>query len=155
MSTTIESTDLVPVPRIVVGVDGSPQSLLALRWAARYAADINGSVEAVTAWRVATTWELPYGWDAQKEASETLDRALTEVFGGQPPPSVVHTVLPGTAAQVLLTVAKDAAMLVVGSRGHGGFVGMLLGSVSSAVAEHAPCPVLIVHGDLAGLPLKW
>jgi nucleotide-binding universal stress UspA family protein len=56
------------------------------------------------------------------------------------------------AAKVLLDVSQGAIMLVVGSRGHGGFAGLLLGSVSANVAEHAPCPVLVIHGDQAEPP---
>ncbi len=133
---------------IVVGVDGSEPSRAALRWAVRIAPVVDGVIEAVT------TWEIPsnYGWAADPgdwqpdvNAKTVLDEALDAVFGEQRPPGLVTTVREGHASTVLLEVSKDADMLIVGSRGHGGFAGLLLGSVSAAVAEHARCPVLVVH----------
>jgi nucleotide-binding universal stress UspA family protein len=68
------------------------------------------------------------------------------VFGGRRPPGLRTDVREGNAARVLLEASEGARMLVVGSRGHGGFAGLLLGSVSAACAEHASCPVLVLHG---------
>jgi nucleotide-binding universal stress UspA family protein len=69
------------------------------------------------------------------------------VFGGDRPAGLVTRVEQGGAARILIDVSQGANLLVVGSRGHGGFAGLLLGSVSSACAEHAACPVLVVHGE--------
>lgn len=87
----------------------------------------------------------PGDWQTDVNAKTVLDEALDAVFGEQRPPGLVTTVREGHASTVLLEVSEDADMLIVGSRGHGGFAGLLLGSVSAAVAEHARCPVLVVH----------
>jgi nucleotide-binding universal stress UspA family protein len=141
--------------RIVVGVDGSKSSHQALRWA-RFLADTTGcSVEAVMAWQPlsAYSWATmgwaayPGDWDPAADAHKALTDAVEEVFGATPPANLTIAVREGGAAQVLLEAGAGARMLVVGSRGHGGFAGLLLGSVSSACAEHASCPVLVVHGE--------
>ena len=74
-----------------------------------------------------------------------LQTALDEVFASQRPLGLETVVKQGHARNVLLAASEDAEMLVVGSRGRGGFAEMLLGSVSAACVEHAPCPVLVVH----------
>lgn len=136
--------------RVVVGVDGSESSKEALRWAARIAGT-DGRIEAVIAWDYPTS----YGWptllgdwrpdiDAEKLVVETVD----EVFGATRPVGLTTRVIRGHARDVLLDASADADMLIVGSRGHGGFAGLLLGSVSAACAEHAKCPVLVVHAPL-------
>ena len=136
-------------PRIVVGVDGSESSKDALRWAARIATATGAFVDAVMVWEFVST----YGWSALPPAApppveleERLDKIVTEVFGVDRPSGLRQRVVEGGAAASLLAVSKGAQLLVVGSRGHGGFVGLLLGSVSAKVAEHATCPVLVVHG---------
>jgi nucleotide-binding universal stress UspA family protein len=138
-------------PRIVVGVDGSPSSQHALRWAARLADALGLSLEAVTSWHYPQTygWSLAYAddWQPSEDARRVQETAVGEVFGDARPSDLVTEVVEGPAARVLLDAARGAAMLVLGSRGHGGFAGLLLGSVSSACAEHADCPVLVVHGD--------
>ena len=70
---------------------------------------------------------------------------LAAVLGTEPSVRIEQEVLEGHPAQLLVTAAEGADLVVVGSRGHGGFVGMLLGSVSQHVAAHAPCPVLVVR----------
>jgi nucleotide-binding universal stress UspA family protein len=143
--------------RIVVGVDGSEQSHQALRWALHLAQATRCSVEAVTAWQPLTHYGLagvgwasaprpPSDWNPAEEARTMRDDSLAATVGGQPPPELRPTVVEGSAAKVLLELSVDARMLVVASRGHGGFAGLLLGSVSAACAEHAACPVLVVHG---------
>jgi len=142
--------------RIVVGIDGSEQSQLALRWAA-YLARVTGStVEAVTAWQpvapAATAGgfgylTFPEGWDPATQMEKALVDTLDRVFGASRPADLQVTVREGHPTKVLLDAGRGARMLVLGSRGHGGFAGLLLGSVSSACAEHATCPVVVVHGD--------
>ncbi len=139
----------VSQPRIVVGVDGSPSSYEALRWAVRYAALVGGTVDAVTA------WELPglYGWSAPAvdtdidvdEARQRMTRELADVLGGEGAASVSTHVAHGNPAEVLLRAAEGAEVVVVGSRGRGGFARALLGSVSQHVSQHASCPVVIVR----------
>lgn len=134
--------------RVVVGVDGSGPSLEALRWAVRIAPVVDGAIEAVSTWEIPSDygWATDLGdWQPDVDARRVLDGALDAVFGEQRPPGLVAIVREGHASTVLLEVSKDADMLIVGSRGHGGFAGLLLGSVSAAVAEHAHCPVLVVH----------
>ena len=137
-------------PRIVVGVDGSPESRSALRWAARIAAAIDARIEVVLVWEFVSS----YGWGAlpplsqpHTEIEDQLAKIVTDVFGDKAPAGLTRRVLEGSAASCLVSESKDAQLVVVGSRGHGGFAGLLLGSVSAKVAEHAACPVLVVHGD--------
>ncbi|AIX99952.1 Universal stress protein family [Arthrobacter sp. PAMC 25486] len=132
---------------IVVGVDGSPESVLALNWAKTLAPALDATIVAVTAWHFETSLG-PYAaaeWDPEADAQKILQDALAEAFGDQLPAGLSSQVDRGRPAQVLLEAGKSAQMLIVGSRGHGGFTGLLLGSVSSACTEHANCPVLVVH----------
>ena len=136
---------------IVVGVDGSDPSKSALRWAAQLAPALGGTIEAVTAWEFPIIWPTEGGaaiwWQPEDEARKILDETLKSVFGQSPPEGLIRSINQGHPANVLLDASKSAKMLIVGSRGHGGFAGLLLGSVSSACAEHATCPVLVVHGE--------
>jgi nucleotide-binding universal stress UspA family protein len=138
--------------RIVVGVDGSRPSQQALRWGAHLAATFGAGLDAVTAWEYPYTYgwgSVPSDWDPAEDMRKVLDETVQEVFGDQPPAGMRRQVHEGGAAKVLLDASRGAIMLVVGSRGHGGFAGLLLGSVSANVAEHASCPVLVIHGNQA------
>ena len=133
--------------RIVVGVDGSSSSVAALRYAARMATALDAPLEAVITWSYPAFVD-PYlvaHWSPEEDAEEALAAAISRAFDDDPPEDLVRTVLAGPPAPSLIDLSKTSAMLVLGSRGHGGFVGMLLGSVSAACAQHAHCPVLIVH----------
>jgi nucleotide-binding universal stress UspA family protein len=141
--------------RIVVGVDGSQQSRDALRWAAHLARVFAAQMDAVIAWEYppALGWSVvPDDWDPAADMEKVLQETVADVFGDERPAGLKLQVHEGGAARVLVEACQGAAMLVVGSRGHGGFTGLLLGSVSASVAEHAPCPVLIIHGDQAPPP---
>lgn len=136
--------------RIVVGVDGSDASDAALGWALEQARCTGDEVQVVYAWHypeigellVANPFELQHD-ELQAEAAEQLREAVHRV--GPPPEVRVDPVLAmGRAADVLLRSAADADLLVVGSRGRGGFTGLLLGSVSQQCVQHAPCPVVVV-----------
>ncbi|WP_327425486.1 universal stress protein (plasmid) [Streptomyces sp. NBC_01527] len=137
--------------RIVVGVDGSDSSKQALRWAVRQAQLTGGVVEAVTAWDFpqfhgALGWLPPSSSDeaaVEGRARRELAEAIEETVGSQPPVEVRTEVRYGTAAGVLLDAARGASMLVVGSRGLGGFSGLLLGSVAQHCTQHAACPVVV------------
>jgi len=138
--------------RIVVGVDGSDASLDALRWAVRQAQLSNSTLEAVTSWeypsQIAEFAAADIDWEAW--ARSILDDALTAV-DAEKDVAIIRTTTQGHPAQVLCDASTDADLLVVGSRGHGGFVGMMLGSVSVHVSAHADCPVVVVrhHNVLA------
>jgi nucleotide-binding universal stress UspA family protein len=138
--------------RIVVGVDGSSSSKAALRWAIRQAKLTGSSVEAVTTWRYPAAFGLTPGaegtFDFEANAKSALVEALAEVSGLEPHVPVHPLVTCGVAAEVLLHEARGADLLVVGSRGHGGFASALLGSVSMYCVLHAHCPVLVLRdGD--------
>jgi len=142
---------------VVVGVDGSECSKPALRFAIEEAALRGESVRAVCAWQVpvalyagsayaATVEPEIYSRSARDAARQQVDEAV----GTGAKVKVELVVREGGAAQVLVEESAKASMLVVGSRGHGGFAGLLLGSVSQQCAAHARCPVTIVHDDTAG-----
>jgi nucleotide-binding universal stress UspA family protein len=133
--------------RIVVGVDGSPSSLAALEWAVRQAALSGAVVEAVTAWHFPVTAVGGYPAVAElnwrENAQVIQDLAVKEALGDDAS-DLVRRVAQGHPVTVLLDAAADADLLVVGSRGHGGFTGMLLGSVSEHVVAHALCAVVVI-----------
>jgi nucleotide-binding universal stress UspA family protein len=139
------------VSTIVVGVDGSESAQNALRFALDEARLRGAAVRAVAAWHVpATAFGGAYvppadGLIDELEASarKTLERALTDT-GDHADVEVEPVVREGAPARVLLDEASDADLLVIGSRGLGGFRGLLLGSVGQQCAQHAPCPVVVV-----------
>ena len=150
------SSDQTP-GRIVVGVDGSPSSTAALAWAVRQAGLTGASVEAVMAWHYPGISGPPFGptgelenFDHGEWAASALTHAIKRTVDPDGPVKVSATVREGNAAQVLLEVADGADLLVVGSRGHGGFAEALLGSVGQACVHHAQCPVVIVRRPKAG-----
>jgi nucleotide-binding universal stress UspA family protein len=136
--------------RIVVGVDGSESAQQALRWAIDEARRRDATLEVVHAWRRIPitdyfTTELEPGGSA-RYAQALLDEAVdAEDCTGV---TVERRLVPGGGAYALMHEAKGAALLVVGSRGRGGFSGLLLGSVSHQAAQHAPCPVVIIPHDV-------
>jgi nucleotide-binding universal stress UspA family protein len=138
-----------PRGRIVVGVDGSEASKDALRWAARQAQLTGASLEAVMSWEIAapSTYPVPVpdGYDPASNATDALNETVQSVLGQPDGFELVPAVLQGPAANTLVHEARGADLLVVGSRGHGTLVGILLGSVSEQCVAHAPCPVVVVH----------
>lgn len=147
--------------RIVVGVDGSKTSRAALRWAIEEAESHGSSVEAVHAWHQDVYIGGAYGFDASvidptiyRDAGERLLEAVVDAEDESGLASPVRRMLAnGPPALALLDAAKGADLIVVGSRGRGGFGGLLLGSVSQQVVHHAPCPVVVIpptaEGELA------
>ena len=137
------------LPRIVVGVDGSTASVRALRWALGQARATGAMVEAVIAWEVPTSYgvgpTVVDGEDLAGVAEQSLAAAVDEVSAAHPGVPVQRRVLRGNPAAVLVEQARNADLLVVGSHGHGGFVGALLGSVSHRCVQHAACPVVVVR----------
>lgn len=135
--------------RVVVGVDGSPSSVGALHRAIRIARALDCDVVALAAWSYPPMYggSMAAAWSPEQDAIDILAGVTTDVFGDDAPDWFIAEVHQGTPTQVLLDASQGAEMLVVGSRGHGGFAGLLLGSVSSACAEYAKCPVLIYHDE--------
>ena len=132
--------------RIVVGVDGSEESLNALRRGYRVSKALHTNLTAVTVWRYPAAYgSLPSDWSPEDDAHLVQEGAVRTVFGTDVPGWFDAKIAEGSPAEVLINESRGAEMLVVGSRGHGGFAGLLLGSVSSACAEHADCPVLVMH----------
>jgi nucleotide-binding universal stress UspA family protein len=147
--------------RIVVGIDGSPESAAALRWAAEEAKLREASVEAVHVWNyipmttAADSGLVPMSWTDSAEmvdathdaASRAAAQEVEDVLGAGH--GVTISLVQGDASEALLETAKGADLLVVGNRGRGAIKELLLGSTSGRVADHAPCPVVIVraHDD--------
>lgn len=140
-----------PPPRrgLVVGVDGSPGSVAALRWAMREAFSRAAMVNVVTAWEfpvvsnfgaVVPADDLHPAIAARNTLLSALDAAGV-VAGAD---MVTTTPVEGHPAEVLMQQARGAELLVVGSRGHGRIFGALLGSVSHYLAAHAACPVVVI-----------
>jgi nucleotide-binding universal stress UspA family protein len=151
------------VPAVVVGVDGSAGAKEALRWAFAEARLRRSPLVAVHAWMFGyiggSVEGYPY-WggslgsytsigvdlsDLHRAAEDLLERALAGVAGEAGDVEIERRVVQGAAAEVLVKAAAPGDLLVVGSRGHGGFAGLLLGSVSQQCVHHAACPVVIVH----------
>ena len=145
----------IPVsPRIVAGIDGSESSASALRWAIRQAALTGAAVDAVIAWHypdlassgiAVGAVEPTYGFFRENAEKIAADAISSTVDPASDVP-VSARVAQGHAAQVLLDASAGASLLVVGSRGHGGFAEALLGSVSQHCVQHALCPVVVVRG---------
>ncbi|MGX1161223.1 nucleotide-binding universal stress UspA family protein [Arthrobacter sp. SLBN-100] len=134
--------------RFVVGVDGSEASVEALRQAQRLALPLGAKVLATAYWEDPQVYAgyVAMGIDRFEErVMMVLTDALRQAFGQETPPNVIPQVVRGHARESLIDASRHADMLIVGRRGHGGFGGMLLGSVSSACVAHAHCPVLVVH----------
>jgi nucleotide-binding universal stress UspA family protein len=135
--------------RIVVGVDGSEESRAAMDWAVKEAKLRDGQVLAVTA------WNFPYvsdgfgqAWNYQgfeNDAQTILDeeRARVQAQGSE----ITGRVVQGSPASVLIDASRDADIVAIGSRGLGGFTGLMLGSVSTQTVHHAHCPVLVFRGQ--------
>ncbi len=132
--------------RIVVGVDGSEHSIAALQWAVEEARLRDAEVVALCA------WEFPHALnpvtmmtiDAEPfraDAEAILERSIASVTAATVP--VIPRVVEGSAALRLVEASADADLVVVGSRGRGGFTGLLLGSVSQHISTHSHCPVLV------------
>jgi nucleotide-binding universal stress UspA family protein len=137
---------------VVAGVDGSAQSVSALRWAAGYAAATGARLRVVLAWHFpAAVGPAPVGVapaaisdEVHQNAVETLAKITAEGAAGVDVEQVVGY---GHPAQVLVEQSGEASLLVVGSHGHGAFTGMLVGSVSIYCVTHSLCPVVVVRGD--------
>jgi nucleotide-binding universal stress UspA family protein len=136
-------------PCIVVGVDGSQESRQALRWAARLAAAMDADVDAVAVWHspnlVFGPPPVEFTHPPELHMEKTLAATVDAVFGADRPRNLRLLVREGHPAEVLVGRSATATLVVVGSRGMGAIKGLLQGSVSRYVSEHAICPVLIVR----------
>jgi nucleotide-binding universal stress UspA family protein len=145
---------MTEIKRIVVGVDGSDTSRKALAWAYDEAAHHAAQITAVSTWHPpAMPMTPPYGslppegyaGQPQRDALDLLEKFVADLEVRDPAVDVSTSVEQGNPAEVLIERSKDADLLVVGSRGHGGFRGMLLGSVSHHLVAHAQCPIVVVR----------
>ena len=131
---------------VVVGIDGSDCSREALAWAEKYAAATGAELTLVTAWHWPMSYGVPLaydGFDPAEDARKLVEAAAADLTL---PSELVHTVVEqGPAGNILLDASKGAALLVVGTRGHGTLAGALLGSTSSFCMHHAGCPVVVVR----------
>jgi len=137
---------------VVVGADGSVQSVAALKWAVEYAAATGSTVRAVMACHYPTAaGPAPLGVapeavtdEVRAQMAESLSKVVIEGAAGL---DVEEEIAYGHPAQVLIEQSADADLLVVGSRGHGAFTGMMIGSVSIHCVTHSHCPVVVVRTD--------
>ena len=141
------------MPGIIVGVDGSSHSRRALEWAINEAAVRHAPLTVLTVHQVMTSyWAGPVidpedaelAEHARKVTQDETDDALGTLPEDARPPEVRVLAVPGIPAEEILSAARDADMIVLGSRGIGGFKKLLLGSVASHITHHAHCPVVIV-----------
>lgn len=144
---------------IVVGIDDSRGARAALAWAARHAQSTGSRLRVVYAYEFRVAWIDAYAADvpewsarAREAAEETLEQVVSDVLEPGARDEAEIEVVEGSPVDVLHDESRDAAMLVVGSRGRGGFSGLLLGSVSQRVAQHAECPVVIVPAPAEDSP---
>jgi nucleotide-binding universal stress UspA family protein len=160
---TGQSSTSKKAPAVVVGVDGSAGAKEALRWALDEARLRKWPVRAVHAWTFGYSggsvagypyWGgsldayAPFGIelsDLHRAAEDLLEQALTDAGDEVRNIEIERQVVQGPAAEVLVSAATADDLLVVGSRGHGGFASLLLGSVSQQCVQHAACPVVVVH----------
>ncbi len=145
--------------RIVVGVDGSTHSMDAVKWGARQAEMMEGEVVLVAVWgwpkgygdpsigdpSIGGPMPMPNDYNPAANAEHELDAAEQAVHKEYPGVPVRRLAIDGHPSQILVDASKAAAMVVVGSRGRGAFMGMLLGSVSQHLVHHAKCPVVVLR----------
>ena len=145
------------VAAVVVGVDGSAGANAALRWALAEARLRKAPLRIVHTWRSSyvggadgftNTLDVDVS-DLYRAAEELLEKVIGEVVGEVEDVRIERQVVQGSAAEVLVGAVAAGDLLVVGSRGHGGFAGLLLGSVSQQCVHHAPCTVVVVHSPKA------
>jgi nucleotide-binding universal stress UspA family protein len=140
-----------PAPRrIVVGTDGSENSLAAIKWALHEGSLRGVAVDVIHSWQFTPMADpigvavIPPSADLQAAAQKVLTTAMNKVANERKGVVVHEIVVQGSAVSTLLDAARTAELVVVGRRGHGGFVGLLLGSVATQVVNHAKCPVVVV-----------
>jgi len=144
------------MPGIIVGIDGSADSRRALEWAVSEAAIRQAPLTVLTVHQAVAGWaggavtypeDVDATTEARKKVQEEADSALASLAAGNRPPSVTVKAVNGIPTVELLKAAADADLIVVGSRGGGGFAKLMLGSVSSQIVHHAHCPVVVIPGE--------
>lgn len=144
------------MPGIIVGIDGSSHSRRALEWAISEAAmrrvpltvlSVNQAITGFWGGAAASPGDAEYAEHARKVAQEEADTALEKLAPESRPPAVTVVAVTGIPSEEILSRGKDADMIVLGSRGAGGFKKLLLGSVSTQVAHHARVPVTVIPAD--------
>jgi len=140
--------------QIVVGVDGSEPSLKALEWAIVEANLRSAELSIVTTWSYPIMAGTPGDIVPEDSFREVCERIQAEPLKAAADAGLTATgrIVRGSAVTVLLEAAESASLLVVGSRGRGGFTGLLMGSVSNQLVHHAACPVLVIRSKRAPLP---
>jgi len=155
MTENTPASDAAAPRRVVVGVDHSDNAARAAAWAAREAADRGLPLHLVHAIDLPGPLGMiiePVGYarSQRKEARELLDHIAAALREQQPNVTVTTEISELSAAQTLVTLSQSADLVVTGTRGHGGFAGMLLGSVSLKLAAHCACPAVVVRGEEPG-----
>lgn len=142
------TTSMPSEPLIVVGVDGSAASVAALREGAKLVDMMNGRLTAVTCWSVPQFYAESIDFDNgpfEHDAQLQQEAAIVQAFGSCATRPCDSELRRGRPATELVAASRDASLLIVGTRGHGEFVQLLLGSVSLECITHAHCPVLTVR----------
>ena len=138
---------------IVVGVDGSDSSKLALKSAARQAQLTKATLRVITTWSLPATlgWvpQFPEDFNPAADAAKVQKATISEVLGTDTSVTIDPVVIDAHPAEALIEMSKKADLVVVGNRGHGGFTGLLIGSVSENVVTHAHCPVVVIRPEAA------
>jgi nucleotide-binding universal stress UspA family protein len=145
------STNSPSSHRIVVGVDGSDSSLRALDWAINQAELTHASVQVVAAWHwpVALGWGMPLAPPSipSQDVEDAVEDVLAPIRTKHPDMKIEPRIVEGHPAPALIEASRGADLLVVGSRGHGEYAGMLLGSVSEHCVSNARCPVVVLREE--------
>ena len=133
---------------VVVGVDGSQESVRALRWAADHVRQVGGIVHAVTVWHQPVQFGYrfpPTDAELEKQGKQALDSAMAQVKPDFPSLDIQAKLIRGQVIDEFVKLSRQADLMVVGNKGHGAFTGMLVGSVAMKIVHHAVCPVTVVR----------
>ena len=144
---------------MLVALDGSPSSIAALEWAAKHASGLKMSVEVVNVWEHVDSTLIVAGMgfgsdayvgesDPKVWSDQILHEGVSQVFGTHSD-HIKLTSVEGAVVRTLVEMSKGADLLVMGSRGHGKFTDLILGSVSASCSAKSKCPVLIVHAPIS------
>lgn len=142
---------------MLVALDGSPSSMAALEWAAKHASGLKMNIEVVNIWEHADSTLMVAGMgfgsdayvgesDPKVWSDQILNQGVADIFGTGGD-HVKRTSVEGAVVRTLVEMSKSADLLVMGSRGHGKFTDLIVGSVSTSCTAKSKCPVLIVHAS--------